>query len=89
MGLTVDAKQDKTVILKDLGNKFQSSHGTQNLKRISSKKKKFVASFVDIANTLESRLRSEILKRHEQKTLEVKDLQDEKFNICTFFALIK
>ena len=36
-----------------------------------SKRGKFVASCADIANTLESRLRSELIKREEHKTMEV------------------
>ena len=41
------------------------------LEKRPSKRGIFVASCADIANTLESRLRSELIKREEHKTVEV------------------
>ena len=41
------------------------------LEKRPSKRGIFVASCADIANTLESRLRSELIKREEHKTMEV------------------
>lgn len=57
----------------------EAGHGTKlyltkqpvNLKSHSNKRGAFVSSCVDIANTLETRLRSEIIKREEKRTLEV------------------
>ena len=41
------------------------------LEKRPSKRGIFVASCADIANTLESRLRSELIRREEHKTMEV------------------
>ena len=41
------------------------------LEKRPSKRGIFVASCADISNTLESRLRSELIKREEHKTMEV------------------
>ena len=53
-------------------SKHQSSSGCGSLKIRCNKPEMFITSCVDIANTLESRLRSDMIKREEQKIWEVR-----------------
>ena len=68
----MSSNQVRGVNITECENKLHSKKVTRNLNNRSNKRGTFVASCVDIANTLETRLRSEVIKREEQKTLEVR-----------------
>ena len=56
---------------KHENNVIRGKMPDNKLEKRPSKRGIFVASCADIANTLESRLRSELIKREEHKTMEV------------------
>ena len=66
-------------------NKYSSSGGSGSLKIRCNKQEIFLSSCFDISNTLENRLRSDMIKREEQRIWEVRNSHISKFEILYGF----